>query len=319
MAEPSERQDPFLSYARFRFHLRVTKLITLPPYKGGVFRGAFGNVLKKTVCLAPGTECPQCLISDRCLYVTIFNPTPRSDYAAALKFRQAPRPYILNPPLTPRKVFHPGDSIIFELVLVGAAIEALPHFLYIFKELGRKGLGAEKGKYELMKVDLLKHFEVTTVFDAKINQLFSFAPDHGPITHPDEEQVQTITLYFSTPLRLKSKGHLVTRLSFPLFFEHLAHRLFLLGAFYGNEASMPDFHTLSLRSETVIVQRHDLLWYDWHRYSRRQEAKMNFGGLRGAITFSGPLGPFMPFLRLGEIVHVGQATTFGLGQYHLQG
>jgi hypothetical protein len=33
------------------------------------------------------------------------------------------------------------------------------------------------------------------------------------------------------------------------------------------------------------------------------------------VTFAGPLGPFLPYLRLGEQVHIGQGNTFGLGRY----
>ena len=44
---------------------------------------------------------------------------------------------------------------------------------------------------------------------------------------------------------------------------------------------------------------------------------MKLGGLRGEITFEGDLSPFMPLLRLGEKVHVGQGTGFGLGGYEI--
>jgi len=40
--------------------------------------------------------------------------------------------------------------------------------------------------------------------------------------------------------------------------------------------------------------------------------------LLGRITFTGDLGPFMPYLRWGEAVNIGQATTFGLGRFHLE-
>ncbi|HAY22292.1 MAG TPA: hypothetical protein DCY27_09015 [Desulfobacterales bacterium] len=60
-----------------------------------------------------------------------------------------------------------------------------------------------------------------------------------------------------------------------------------------------------------------LHWYDWERYSYSQQERLKLGGLKGAITFAGE-GPFMPYLRLGEQVNLGQGTTFGLGRYRTE-
>jgi CRISPR/Cas system endoribonuclease Cas6 (RAMP superfamily) len=43
------------------------------------------------------------------------------------------------------------------------------------------------------------------------------------------------------------------------------------------------------------------------------------GGFVGDATFEGDLAEFLPALRLGELVHVGKGTTFGLGKYRLEG
>jgi CRISPR/Cas system endoribonuclease Cas6 (RAMP superfamily) len=34
-------------------------------------------------------------------------------------------------------------------------------------------------------------------------------------------------------------------------------------------------------------------------------------------VYEGDLGPFLPLLRLGELLHVGKHATFGLGRYEV--
>ncbi len=141
--------------------------------------------------------------------------------------------------------------------------------------------------------------------------------ESGPGREAEAEQVSTVTLEFLTPLRLKEKGDLVTHLTFPLLWERLRQRLTLLATFYGNSNQKPDLAHLSELAEAVSIKESGLFWYDWERYSGRQRELMKLGGLKGSINFAGELAPFLPYLRLGMQVNLGQGTTFGLGRYRL--
>lgn len=44
---------------------------------------------------------------------------------------------------------------------------------------------------------------------------------------------------------------------------------------------------------------------------------MKMGGFIGSITFEGGLESFLPFLLVGEYIHVGKGTSFGLGKYEI--
>jgi CRISPR/Cas system endoribonuclease Cas6 (RAMP superfamily) len=314
----SEKWRTALATERFRFSIRLTSLTVLPSYKGGVFRGAFGSVFRSIVCATKAAECQNCLVRTRCLYAVLFEPQAPPDHLDAHKFKHAPSSYVLNPPLTKREAFRPGEKLDFELVLIGRAVDALPYFVYTFMEMGKRGIGRERGKYELQSVDVLRNGAPAPVYDGGTKTLISFAPGLNTVTCPADVKCSRVTLEFLTPLRLKVKGDLVTRLSFPILFERLVHRLALLAAFYGKNGDAPDLAPLFARAQEISVDHDELHWHDWERYSARQQSAMKLGGLRGKITFSGDLGPFMPFLRLGAEVNVGQGTSFGLGRYQTQ-
>ncbi len=56
-------------------------------------------------------------------------------------------PYILSSPLDGREEYEPDEELIFELVLVGRAIEYLPYFAYTFIHAGARGLGRGMGSF----------------------------------------------------------------------------------------------------------------------------------------------------------------------------
>jgi CRISPR/Cas system endoribonuclease Cas6 (RAMP superfamily) len=72
------------------------------------------------------------------------------------------------------------------------------------------------------------------------------------------------------------------------------------------------------RAKTVKTVAKDLRWVEWERYSGRQDTTMLMGGFVGSARFQGDLGEFVPLLRLGELVHVGKGTVFGLGLFDLR-
>jgi CRISPR/Cas system endoribonuclease Cas6 (RAMP superfamily) len=69
----------------------------------------------------------------------------------------------------------------------------------------------------------------------------------------------------------------------------------------------------------VKLVKSNTSWYDWERYSNRQQQRMNMGGIVGELVYEGELAPFLPLLRLGMYTHIGKNTTFGLGKYVARG
>ncbi|MGH8469420.1 MAG: CRISPR system precrRNA processing endoribonuclease RAMP protein Cas6 [Gammaproteobacteria bacterium] len=136
----------------------------------------------------------------------------------------------------------------------------------------------------------------------------------------EDRDVDNITLTFDTRLRLKKENCLLrTCPEFATFLERVIARINLLsGAYHGGPMLEHGAKQALLeRAKHVSVRSHDLVWDDWARYSGRQKEWMQFGGLLGSVTYEGELTPFMPWLALGEWLHVGGKTSFGLGRYRI--
>jgi len=78
------------------------------------------------------------------------------------------------------------------------------------------------------------------------------------------------------------------------------------------------FKELVEKSNAVKTEATSMQWQSMERISNRQQARIKTGGLVGSITYTGELQPFIPFLRAGELLHVGKSTTFGFGGYSLK-
>ena len=161
------------------------------------------------------------------------------------------------------------------------------------------------------------------IYAAADKTIGAFEEDLIPLSNLSHEVadkgVESATLTFRTPCRIKYNMSLAPEIEFHILVRQLIRRMSLLYYFHClGDSSGWDFKGIIKEAGEMKVVKHDLRWYDWERYSSRQGERMKMGGLVGSISFEGPLSPFMPLLRAGEILHVGKGTSFGLGKYELR-
>jgi hypothetical protein len=326
-------------FARYRFFLKAKDPLYLPEYKGSALRGGFGYAFKKVVCALKNKECPDCLLKEKCIYSYVFETPPPADTRIMRKYPSAPHPFVLLPPLEDDRTYEPGEKLEFQLTLIGKAIDYLPYFIYTFEELGKMGLGKGRGKFSLEEVKRIgertrvkgegarsatgerckeKGEGRESIYSGKekiLRQLPApLSSDLSPlIYHP----TPSLHLLFLTPTRLKFEGELTSDLKFHIFFRNLLRRISLLSYFHCEKELDVDYRGLIREAEGIATKKTNLCWYDWERYSTRQEEKMKLGGFLGRIEFSGDLRPFWPYVLLGEFIHVGKGSSFGLGKYEI--
>jgi CRISPR-associated endoribonuclease Cas6 len=208
----------------------------------------------------------------------------------------------------------------FGLVLVGKAIDFLPYFIVAFREMGRAGLGRGRSRWHLERVEERALGASRLLYNGANEDerlLASPTVQRGLNGNETSELGRQVTLRFETPTRLRFDGHLTDKPEFHVLVRNLLRRLSALATYHCDFTLNLDYRGLIQRAESVATRHADIKWADWERYSARQDARMSLGGFVGTATFQGDLAPFQLFLRLGEVVHVGKGTSFGLGKYRI--
>jgi len=307
-----------MKLSKYRFTIKPTRELILPPYKGSTFRGGFGHAFRHAVCIEQEKKCPECSVRSKCVYSYVFE-TSVTHEEGKQQDKDVPHPFIIEPPIDERRHYGIDDRLDFILILIGRAVDYMPYFIFAFEEVGRVGVGKNNGQYSLEKVIGMNNGEETLIYDGKSHFRDDFHTiDSNAIINvgelPDSHRVK---LRFLTPARIKYNGKFIDDANFEVVIRNLLRRLSSLAEIHCGEKWELDWKGLIERTKEIKTVHSDLVWKDWERYSQRQDTKLKMGGFLGEITFEGDLDEFMPFLKLGEYLHIGKGTVFGLGKYEI--
>lgn len=296
--------------ARYRLDCVATTPLHLPEYAGSTLRGAFGGAFRRAVCVTRQPDCKACALYRSCAYTAVFEPPPVVH--AIQKFSQIPAPYIVEPPDWGEQHHAPGDAFHFHFVLIGHALRHLPLLIHAWQRALEHGIGPGDGRARLAGVSHCTSHGDVPVYDADSGELRAH-PVEAP---PAQPAPHAVMLRLHTPLRLQHEGRPLrpAKLTAERLLVSVAKRAALLQSFHGDAAHpVPDFNAIK-HSAAQLESRPDLQWRDWTRCSSRQQQTMQLGGVVGAWTLRGDLGPVWPALHLGQWIHVGKNATFGLGR-----
>jgi hypothetical protein len=305
-----------LPIARYRFTFQVTEPIGLQHYAGSALRGAFGHALRQLGCVTKARTCTGCTLLSSCPYPLVFTPhdIPR-EQSGFNTIAQIPVPYIIEPPSLGAKRLAEGALLSFNMVLMGAALPQLALIILAWRRALLRGLGPADGKADLLTVELLTANTTSIIYSEAAP---SVLPHDTHLNVPAYEAPQDVHLHFTTPLRIqKDKKLLGARdITAPLLLRNLIRRASLLAQFQFNQPLAFDVQQFNALADSVSDDRR-LAWQDWSRYSSRQQQRMDLGGVTGHWLLRAVPAPLLPFLYVGQWLHVGKETSFGLGSYQI--
>lgn len=302
-----------LPFAEVQIESRFEGAGSLPPFRGASIRGGLGYHLKHTVCHVKQGKCEDCIVQSTCAYSYIFEGIPPEGRQFMRLYPYVPQPFVLITKHLENSDIQAGESFVFGFRLFGKAIDLFPYIAYSLIEMGKEGLGKERIPFTVIQIT--QPGGSGLIYQAGNNRLGSLQKEY---VHLDPPETSKIQIDFLSPLRLRVGKKDAKKITFSDLITAAVRRLAILTYFYGMPLTESyDTSKLIDRAEGVSVVSDRTQWFEFGRYSGRQERRVQLGGLVGQMVFEGDLKSHLPLLAMAQKTGLGKATSFGFGRIHL--
>ena len=318
-----------LQWACWRLSARLHSEMRFSCHAGSQLAGALGRALREAHCTGAvaddgepqcPTDAPTCGAWPSCVYGELIRSQTQT---AAGKRRDVPRPLIVCPLDGARQVYRAGELFVFDVTLIG---DGIGRFAEVRAALERCGLIGVSDDYQKG----LGRFALESARALHGARPAPFAmPDEtvGAVMWNDVAQRaaglrgHALRVELVRPLRvLAASGGLKNPLpllpetfDFMAFWLALSRRLKDLAWFHGQTRLDLPF----VEAGTIRVTGQDLGWWRAKRYSGTQGREIDASGLLGSFDIEGEFEPLLPYLVVGEWLHVGKNTDLGDGRFEL--
>jgi hypothetical protein len=302
-----------------RIRLEAIEPIHLPAFAGSKLEGSFGHALYNIACTRKDLEaCQPCPLRQICPFAALYMPSLPSHLNVA-SLENPPRPLVFHTEFQSQRTIQTGTPFEFGLRIFGKAKQHLPYIIAAIGEMGRSGIGNNRGRFELLQVQSIQPYTLESrVIVTADNPVVQLEPIVLSSTDFPRIPKNQMTLKLETFMHLKTAGQVVETLQFQILIRALQRRLSNLEQIYGAGSSVGEnFSELPQLARGVEILEQDTEFVSQRRTGHgRQAVVMN--GLIGSVTYTGDLEPFAQALRYGELIGVGKWAHFGAGRYKIE-
>lgn len=329
-----------ISFSRYRFLIEAIDPLSAQTYWGNALRGVLIRRWKAQVCqVAPGTiegNCQGCALASVCAFAQVFEAFSDPVQTGERRYAAPPRPYALMPHTSMGERIEPGALAAFDMVLVGHAQQHIESMCRVFST--GENLGVGTGRYKLVMVNRLGlDDEVGEVVYGLGASGEMAAPPHdwqdvcrwvaGRVASAEQAAVQLITpMCIVQKVRPGATGkERAHPHRFDPFFRAVLRTCNDLAFFACGQERLSAVATRELEDEARAVET-DRCRVEEVALQRNSRAG-NKGGERmghrpmgyvGRVEYRGALQPFLPWLALGQYLHIGKLRVEGLGGYRIE-
>lgn len=298
-------------HLRFTIHTRDVPRLVSYLHRSGP---DFARVFRRLVCNGKAPECPNSRDCADCSYHALFGQQLGADPSAVRCHQKPPLPFIFSFP-TPGTATKRSDSFTCTLVLVGKALNHTTVFMDALRSLLADGCQAGHcSEATISMVESLDfHGNPATIAAG------GAAPDTGNMVTLDAQGVidsccrptDAVGITFITPLKLAKNGKIMCSFDAGQFIRSLMRRISALAYYYCGFEMRDNFREYAHAANRIELLEDNFFYADAGRRS------LALSGVAGDGVLSGDLNDLMPFLILGEYLHLGKGASYGMGQYRL--
>lgn len=280
-----------LSLHRYKLTFQLPENMDNPNFFGSKLRGILGSVLKET-----NPEVLKHLYERQAL--------PKNHPASVhIGVTHSPSPFII-PRIFPKE--SQPSHISFVLTLLG---DYHQYFINIYQAFENLEILANESK------------AIKFIGMEKLNCL-----ETGQLTHHYQDIVAfsenmdttSITLHFKSPFILADKNKTpIADFSFQTIIKNLHRRLALLSTIFGQATTaIEEWNSENLNQQVQLSH----IQLTPKKISREPSGKNSYSknAFIGQLSYMGELGSYLPLLIIGQYIHIGSDTAFGLGKYKLK-
>ena len=301
------------SFVHLRFTIHTRDIPSLVPY---LYRSGpdFAQAFRHLVCRGTTLECSGSPDCSGCPYHALFSQQLGADPSAVRCHQKPPLPFIFSFP-APGESSKQANDFTCTLVLVGKAFNHTAEFIGAFRALLAKGHKAGQfAEAALFLVESLDFYgNPTAIAQGEV------APDMGKLVTLDAQGVvdsrcrpaDAVGVTFITPLKLAKTGKIMCSFDAGQFVRSLMRRVSALTYYYCGYEMRDNFREYAHAANRIELLEDNFYYAD---AGRRSQALC---GVMGDGVLNGDLNDLMPFLALGEYLHLGKGASYGMGQYRL--
>ena len=311
---------PSLTVLHLRLTLRLLTAGHLPAFKGALLRGVFGYALQRIACPSICHEAvARCTAQVLCAFRGFFEAERPAGVLAPKGQDSAPRSYVIVPPADLRTQYAAGESLEFQMLLIGSGSASLLTVLRGWEAVQDFGLGTDALRVRLERIEALHPWQpvgVPIYQDGRIINQLSLPEYQPPAVQAYAAALPPdLCLHLTSPLRIKYQAHILRHFDLAALLSAAGARIDSLAREYGAGPWAYRYGQLVAQAPQIKVEPRGLRWVDWHRTSTRGAApeKMALGGVVGDVVLRGVPPDARAVLAFGSLIHVGKSCVFGHG------